>query len=42
MFDTRLGLPVSTPGPVSFVHRIVAKFIPSELMMGLWAILRRL
>jgi len=42
LFDTRLGLPVSTPGPVCLIHRIVAKFIPSELMMGLWAILRRL
>lgn len=41
MFDTRLGLPVSTPGPVCLIHRIVAKFVPGELMMGLWAILRR-
>lgn len=41
MFDTRLGLPVSTPGPVCLIHRVVAKFIPSELMMGLWAVLRR-
>ena len=42
MSDTRLGLAVSTPGPICLIHRIVAKFIPSELMMGLWAILRRL
>ena len=40
--DSRLGLAVSTPGPVCFVHRIVAKFVPSELMMGLWALLRRI
>ena len=40
--DSRLGLPVSTPGPVCFLHRIAAKFIPGELMMGLWALIRRL
>ncbi|HIS81598.1 MAG TPA: SDR family NAD(P)-dependent oxidoreductase [Candidatus Scatomonas merdavium] len=40
--DSRLGLPVSTPGPVCFLHRIAAKFIPGELMMGLWSLIRRL
>lgn len=40
--DSALGLPVSTPGPVCLVHRIAAKFIPSQLMMGIWAILRRI
>ena len=40
--DSRLGLPVSTPGPVCFLHRIAAKFIPSEIMMGLWALIRRI
>jgi short-subunit dehydrogenase len=40
--DSRLGLPVSTPGPVCFLHRIAAKFIPSEAMMGLWALIRRI
>ena len=38
---SRLGLPVSTPGIVCTIHWIVAKVIPSELMMGIWAILRR-
>ena len=42
LLDSRLGLPVSTPGPVCTLHRIAAKFIPSELMMGLWALLRRI
>lgn len=42
LLDSALGLPVSTPGPVCTLHRIVAKFIPSELMMGVWALLRRL
>ena len=41
LLDSALGLPVSTPGPVCTLHRIVAKFIPSELMMGFWALLRR-
>ncbi len=42
LMDARLGLPVSTPGLVCTVHRIAAKFIPSEVMMGIWALLRRL
>jgi short-subunit dehydrogenase len=40
--DMCLGFAVSTPGPVCFVHRIVAKFIPHEIMMGLWALIRRI
>ena len=39
--DSRLGLAVSTPGIVCLTHRIAAKFIPSEVMMGIWALLRR-
>lgn len=42
LMDSRLGLPVSTPGIVCTIHRIVAKVIPSELMMGIWAVLRRI
>ena len=42
LMDSRLGLPVSTPGIVCTIHRVVAKVIPSELMMGIWAVLRRL
>lgn len=38
---SRIGLPVSTPGPVCLVHRIVAKVVPSELMMGIWELIRR-
>ena len=41
LLDSRLGFAVSTPGIVCTVHRIAAKVIPSELMMGIWAILRR-
>lgn len=41
LIASRLGLPVSTPGIMCTAHRIVAKFIPSEIMMGIWALLRR-
>lgn len=41
LLDSRIGLPVSTPGIMCTLHRIVAKFIPHELMMGVWALLRR-
>ncbi len=40
--DANLRMAVSTPGPVCLVHRIAAKIIPSELMMGIWALLRRI
>lgn len=39
--DTYRRFAVSTPGPVCTAHRIAAKVIPSELMMGIWALLRR-
>lgn len=42
LHDSRLGLPVSTPGPVCMIHRIAAKIFPSEIMMGIWAFLRRM
>lgn len=40
--DSRLGFAVSTPGIVCTAHRVVAKFIPGELMMGMWGLLRRI
>ncbi len=40
--DARLGLAVSTPGPVCTVHRVAAKFVPGEVMMDAWALIRRL
>ncbi|AYD40484.1 SDR family NAD(P)-dependent oxidoreductase [Clostridium fermenticellae] len=40
--DSRIGLPVSTPGPVCFIHRIAAKFIPHEIMIWIWELIRRL
>ncbi len=36
LHDSALGLPVSTPGPVCLLHRVAAKFIPAQIMMGLW------
>lgn len=39
---SRAYLPVVTPGIVCTVHRIFAKIIPRELMMGIWALLRRI
>lgn len=41
LMDSRMGFPVSTPGIVCTLHRIAAKIIPSELLMGVWALLRR-
>lgn len=40
--DALLGFSVSTPGPVCTIHRLLAKFIPRDLMMLGWAGLRRL
>ena len=42
LHDSRLGLPVSTPGIVCSLHRIAAKVIPAEGMMGVWEGIRRL
>lgn len=39
--DSRLGLPVSTPGPVCTIHRAAAKVLPSSALMGIWELLRR-
>ena len=40
--DSRLGFAVSTPGVICTLLRIVAKFVPGLLMLGLWALLRRI
>lgn len=40
--DSRMGFAVSTPGVVCTLHRVAAKFIPGELIMGLWSLLRRI
>lgn len=38
---SKLNLPVVTPGIVCSLHRIVAKFIPHELLQAAWSLLRR-
>lgn len=40
--DGRLHLAVSTPGLVCSVHRVAAKVVPSAVMMGAWALIRRI
>jgi short-subunit dehydrogenase len=40
--DSRLRLPVSTPGIMCTLHRIAAKFIPSCLMCLIWSGLRKI
>lgn len=41
LFDSRLGLPVSTYS-VAVIHRIAAKFIPHELIIAVWEMVRRI
>ena len=40
LLDSKHRLPVSTPGIMCTVHRIVAKFIPSFIMCHIWDLLR--
>ncbi|MCR4671943.1 MAG: SDR family NAD(P)-dependent oxidoreductase [Lachnospiraceae bacterium] len=42
LFDSKMNFWVSTPGPVCFVHRIAAKFIPHEIMVPLVDLVRKL
>lgn len=41
LFDSKLNLPVSTPGIVCFFQRILAKFIPHEIVIACWQLIRR-
>lgn len=41
LFDSALGLPVSTFAFATF-HRLAAKFIPHELIIACWELLRRI
>lgn len=42
LIDSRLGLAVSTPGPVCMVHRLASKFLPADIMMAIWELIRRI
>lgn len=39
--DSKLNLPVSTPGPVALLQRLFTKFIPHEIVIAAWEGLRR-
>ncbi len=41
-YDIKAGVPVSLPGPIPILHRIAAKLMPSELMMCLWELIRKI
>lgn len=41
LFDSKLNLWVSTPGPICMAHRLVAKFIPHFIMVPFLDLLRR-
>lgn len=41
LLDNRLGLWVSTPGPVCFIHRLFCKVMPPVVSMGWWELIRR-
>ena len=40
--DSRMNLPVSTPGLICFLQRLLSKYIPRELIIACWQVLRRL
>ena len=42
LWDSSLGLAVSTPGPICFLHRVAAKFIPHCIMIAGWEGIRRI
>jgi short-subunit dehydrogenase len=42
LLDSRLNLWVSTPGPICFLHRFFAKFVPHFIMVPLMDLLRRI
>lgn len=39
--DSRINLPVSTPGLLPFLLRLILKFIPHEIALIFWQLLRR-
>ena len=41
LLDNKLGLWVSTPGPVCFLHRLFCKIMPPVVAMGWWELIRR-
>lgn len=41
LFDSRLGLAVSSVGPLTLLQRIAAKLLPHCVVMGVWELARR-
>ena len=37
----RLNFPVATCGPIAFIQRIGAKFLPNGIVMAAWELIRR-
>lgn len=40
--DSKLNLPVSTPGPAALLQRLFTKFIPHEIVIAFWELIRRI
>lgn len=40
--DAALNMPVSTPGIVCTVHRFARKLFPSDILLGIWELIRRI
>ena len=42
LIDAALNMPVSTPGIVCTVHRFARKLFPSDILLGIWELIRRI
>lgn len=42
LLASKINLPVATPGIISFIIRIVTKFIPREIVTAVWQVLRKI
>jgi len=42
LLSSKFNLPVSTPSPVALLQRFLTKFIPHEIVIAFWQVLRRL
>lgn len=40
MLGNKLGLAVVTCGPHTFIQRVAAKILPSQILMGIWRLIR--
>ena len=42
LLASKINLPVATPGIISFIIRVITKFIPREIITAVWEGLRRI